>query len=256
MTRRYVRRKGNRKIVKIARSVARREIKSLSESKRVAIVNEGWNNGSTPAGFSGLSTYIVNAFSALGPAVTDEGFMGNEIIDPLLVLRGAIEINWSALATAANATPTVAIDIYLIAVNDDTSIVNPRSTTTGEDAALWIRYPDGRFTSQMNTQNVTVLKKKKMRFSPRNLVPVQAGSTFYAQLETRNFKMVKRLRGKKQFETAVQNVGQPVAVPQTWLKGWNFYYVITRSTNTAWSSATVVSPVRTFVDRYVYFKDP
>jgi len=220
------------------------------------IFAEDWFNLGTGAGFSGIQTWMVNAFSFLAPGVTDETFMGNEIIDPLLVFRGAVTIDWLALSRAAQYTPTVEFDVWLIAVNDQTSIITPRSTTTPEDTGLFIRYPGRNMTPVMNTQNVTVLRKKRIRFSPREIGTASASSTGYSQLETRNFKITKKLRGKKEFETTVPNVAVPTATPQAWLKGYNYFWVMTKMQNAGFPAAAINQPIDVEVDRYVYFKDP
>lgn len=230
--------------------MAKREIMKLAEHKRALTSNEAWMGGPTAAGFTGTQTWVVNAFSFLAVGTADYQYVGNEILDPLLVFRGAVNINWGPLAISAGVMPTIQIQLTLIAANDDTSIVGPRSTTSGEDAALWVRYPDNNMLQQFNTQNLTILKRKTMIFRPRGVNSTQN----LENEELRTFKVVKKLRGKKEFETATPIGGVPA--PQPVLKGWNYYWVMSRTSSGPFPNATTTNPVTIVGDRYVYFRDP
>lgn len=233
--------------------VARREIKKLAEAKRAVVVNEQWMNGSTNMNFTGIQSFVVNALSFMTVGTADYQFLGNEIIDPLLVFKGAVRVDWGGFINATpNVVPTVTILITLFAANDDTAIVAPRSTTAAEDTAIWIRYPDNSVMGTMNTQNVTVLKRKKIVLRPTSGTVL---SSNFPQ-EVRSFKLVKRLRGKKEFETSTSNPGSGQPTTLTILKGWNYYWHISKVHSSGFPGSVVNQPVQIYADRWVYYRDP
>lgn len=241
--------------VKTVAMVARREIKKLAEAKRAIVTNEGWMNNATGAGFTGIQSWVVNALSFLTVGTDDNQYLGNEIIDPLLVFKGAVRVQWlDFLGLMGGILPTVQITVTLFAANDDTAIVVPRSVTTGEESAIWIRYPDNNQRGVMNTQNITVIKRKTLVLRPTRSNP--AGGTTGSPTEIYSFKITKRLRGKKEFETVASPVGQPDPSNTTVLKGYNYYWHVSKIHSSPFVSATTNQPVQIFGDRYVYYKDP
>lgn len=220
----------------------------LAETKRVYIFSEAWNTlGSLGALDNGVDIYLGNAFAPIAIGTADNNQIANEIIDPFLVFRLSMEVNFGALFTQyGNTVPMVRVDVALVAVNDQlyTSGV-PQGTSIGIDELLFIRHPDYRWLWQFNGNNVTVIKKRSILFRPNVDNP---------SVVTRSVKVTKRLRGKKQFETNYTNGGVPSV--QNYLKGYNYYWIVIASVNRQTSVNSVgANPVRIIGDRYIYFKD-
>lgn len=233
----------------------------MAETKRQFVFNEAWNHLSN-LGVSdpGGDIYIVNAFSSIAVGPGDTEFIGNQIIDPLIALKLSVQINWLALQQALLATPTVLVDVMLIAIND--TIVNasapgqPRLTTLAEDSTFFVKHPSIDQRWMLNSQSVTVIKRKRLKFSCRDIptvVNTSTGANTFSPLETRVIKISKRLRGTKTYETQFSTGG--VETRQPFLKGWNFYWLCINQTNATYVNAVTANPVRLIGDRYLYFKD-
>lgn len=223
----------------------------LAESKRHFVLSEAFNTlGALGVGDPGIDTFIVNAFGSIGIGTGDQQYTGNEFQDPLVAVNLSVDINWGTLTAAANGIPTVRVDLYLIATNEQfPTTVTPRLTTTTEDNGIFLTHPDNVFTWQMNSHSVTVIKRKKMMFTPIGLSAYGTNTTF----QTRTMKLAKKLRGKKQYETNYTTGG--VQTQSVFLKGYNYYWIAVTAFNRPLANAVVVNPVRLIADRYVYFKD-
>jgi len=223
----------------------------LAESKRFFVFNEAYNAiGAVGIGDPNIDTFIVNAHAGTQIGTGDLNFIGNEILDPFHVLRLSVQVNYGTLLGEVGAVPTLVVSAYFIAVNEQfPNTVTPRITSGVEDTTLFVRHPDGNFRWQFNSQNVTIIKKKTIRMSGREITSVAGGTT----VDTRTMKLKVRLRGKKQYEQAVSTGG--VLTTSEYLKGWNYYWVVVSAlTNTA-TAATPANPIRISGDRYLYFKD-
>lgn len=226
----------------------------LAEHKRHFVFSEGFNSlGAVGAADPGIDTFVVNAFGSMNIGTGDASYTGNEFLDPLVAVNLSIDINWAALIGATAGAPMVRVDLYLIAVNEQySSTVIPRLTSVSEDNTLFLAHPDNTFTWQMNTNAVTVIKRKKMVLSPKGLTSWGTGATT-STFETRSMKVAKRLRGKKEFETSYSTGG--VQTQSVYLKGWNYYWVCVTAVNRPSANAVTANSIRVIGDRYVYFKD-
>lgn len=225
----------------------------LAESKRYFVFNEGWNTlGALGIGDLGTDTYIANAFSQLTTGASDTTFTGNEILDPLLVLRLTVTVNYGAIIGQLSAVPGIRVSAYLVAINNQlASTTAPRITSLGEDTDLFVRHPDQSMRWMFNGQNVTVIKKKTIWISGREVTSLAGGGQ--ATNDTRHIKITKRLRGRKQFEQGISAAG--VVGQSEYLKGWNYYWIVVSQINTTATAAVTANPLRITGDRFTYYKD-
>lgn len=225
----------------------------MAESKRAFVFGERWNtNSGIGIGAINQDIFMANAFGFLAVGAGDEQFTGNEILDPMVALKLSVRINWGPLSEATGVMPTIRVDAYLIAVNDQHgSTVTPRLTSLAEDAGLFMRWPDMDMNWMMNSQSVTVIKRKRVMFSPRDVNSVLNVNA----LETRTVKIAKRLKGKKEFETSFATNGSQSRSP--YLKGYNYYWLVVTQGNANYAAAppSGINPIVVGGDRYVYYKD-
>lgn len=236
------------------RKQARKEIVKLAESKRFYVFNEGYITlGAIGTGDNGTDTYISNALGGMGQSVLDAGFTGNEILDPLVALRITVRVNYGALIPQFGIVPPVRVTAYLVALNDqipNSSV--PRITAVSEDTTIFVRHPDYDMRWMLNSQNVTVIRKKTVYFTGREITSLGSGAT---TMDVKTMKLSKRLRGKKVYEQTINTSG---AVTTTdFLKGWNYYWFVVSQVGSLSSSVAAVTanPIRITADRFVYFKD-
>lgn len=236
----------------------------LADTRRSLVVNEFYISPA-PIGINDtmIDVFIVNAFGFLPTASTT--FLDGEIIDPLVVLRATVQVEWAQLrptpTSGVPSLPTILVDFVLIAVNDQfPNTIAPRITSTAEDNSLFVRHPTNLMRYQFNGEAVTVIKRKRVKFSPNGLDFYFSGGVAPSPVtSSKNLKISKRLRGKKEFETTVTQPGagaQPVETLTPYLKGWNYYWVaITQPSTGATLSALTTQPISVSADRYVYYKD-
>lgn len=237
------------------RKQARKEVMKLAETKRAFVFNEGWNTWSGPIGigYTFDDTYISNVFGFPTLGAGDQNFIANQIVDPLAVFNLSVNINWSSALASMGGTLTadVCVDVYLIASQAQyTTTTVPRITTAGEDTELWMKPPTfgGRasFTHTINGQSVLVIKHKRRVFKPPNQI---------TEFTTGVIRMKKRFKGTKTYDTSF-NLTTGVQTQSTFLRGWNFYWLVQMSPNTISASAAQPgNPFQLFGDRYLYFKD-
>lgn len=235
------------------RKQARKEIVRLAETKRYWVINENWNNLVAPAiGSTQGSQYIVNAFAPPPAGVADNQFIGNQIVDPLVVLNLTLSVNWWDAATHyAPRIPTYRVAVYLIGINDGLNIATPRQITASEFEGIFLTAPNTGFRWVLNKQNMVILKRKVVTFSPKNVSYTGTGGSF----EVKTLKVKKRFRGKKTYEQTVTTPSGTL-VQQPILRGWNFYWFIVSNQGTAPTATTGgFSPLVITGDRYMYFKD-
>lgn len=226
----------------------------LAESKRALLYNEQYNyTAGLGAGDANYDTYLSNAILALNTGSQDNQLIGNAILSPLLVLRGTIRVNWLAIIGSTGFIPTYRVDITLIATNDQFSSSNvARITSIAEDNTLYLRHVTTDLRWQFNSQSVTVIKRKTIMFNPHNVT--FPGGSGASPMEVRPFKITKRLKGTKEFESEYTAGGTYTTTP--FLKGWNYYWVVTSAcSNTIGTAVVGGNPIQITGDRYMYFKD-
>lgn len=227
----------------------------LAESKRNFILNEFWISAAiVGVGDFGTDTYIANAFPPLTLGADDYQLVGNQIIDPMVTLQITVAVRWAQLNTQWSPyVPSVKASMYLVAINDQIATTAPRITSVAEDNALFMTHPGRSMRWTFNSQNVTVIKKKTLLFSPKSVSVSSVAST----AEIKTMKIAKRLRGTKEFEQTITAGGIMTTTP--FLKGWNYYWIVVTQVSAGLTVASTAAanpnPVEVSGDRFLYFKD-
>lgn len=229
---------------------------TLAESKRFFILNEFWaTGGALGIGDTGTDTFIANALATPNLGVGDQDLIGNQIIDPMVVLKLNVNVQWGPLGNQYTPYfPAIKVTAYLVAINDQIpNSTIPRITSVAEDQALFVRHPGTLMRWQINSQNVTVIKRKTLMFQGKNIT----STGFANSVENKSIKIARRLRGKKSYEQSITQGG--VITQSTYLKGWNYYWLvvsqISYGVNSASTAAVTQNPMQISADRYLYFKD-
>ncbi|QCO93522.1 capsid protein [Gopherus associated circular DNA virus 4] len=237
------------------RKQARKEVLRLAESKRL------WTYQVPLVQLSGFAANafwqeqtIFNPLAPLSFGSLPVSVEGTEFIDPLIALNIAVTMDWQRSMAIFSRPVTVRVVFYLVAVALElTGIASTaRPLTTTEQQEFWLRPPFGGLKPVLNTNVVTVIRKKSTTFSPRGISYL--GNATGGALETRNIKMSARLRGTKQFQTSVTSTGEEA---QAYLKGYNFYLLTVLMGNTTVPTAQLqgAMPVGCTADSFVYWKD-
>lgn len=230
--------------------VAKRVTLSLVESKRFAIINEGYNNILTSAPNQWT---IRNIFAPLGQGVTSSAIVGSEIVNPLLKLKFTCKVDFSSLqAGRPKNYGTVAFNVFLVAANEQFR------SNTGLPVAYGSLTPDPGWFYQtnanrptLNGNNVKVLKKWSRRVTPNQVVA--GGSQGIVNL---NGSMKYRWKRKLTFEdeAGVPSTGGPQS--SKILRGWNYYILVGTGVNTDYNDLPVDQYPTVAMDSFLYFKDP
>lgn len=225
---------------------------TLAESKRAFVFNEAWSFiGLMGSADSAWDSYIANVFGYPGIGSADTQYTGNQIQQPLAVLKLAVQVNWGAMYTAYDSQfRDVFVDVYLIALNEQLpSTVTPRLTSGTEDTQLFMKQPiyAGRSLglTTLNGQSVTVIKRKRMTIRNPGDTP--------SRWTTHHIKISKRFRGTKTFETTFDSAGNQNYT--SYLKGWNYYWLVVNAMSQSPTVLAAPNPVTIIGDRYMYFKD-
>lgn len=222
----------------------------LAESKRFFVFGEQWaTTGAVGIGDPFGDVFIVNAHAGLTNEVFDRDFIGASITNPFHVMRLTARVVWGAAIPGTTTVPTIRVSAYLIAANDQYSAISPRLTSIAEDEQLWLRHPSQNFRWQFNSQNVTVIRKKTLYFSGKDVTLASQGTTF----EVKTMKIKARLKGQKEFEQRIETNGNVTRT--NYLKGFNYYWIVVSQGSSSFTAATGQNPIIIDADRYIYFKD-
>lgn len=239
------------------RKQARKEVMKLAETKRVFTYGIPMNTQTPVAvGSQLVESFIYNPLALLGIDTLPVSVEGTEYIDPLLVGRFSVSVDWVRFASSFNSLPTVVVHIYLIAtpVEYTVSGSSGRQMSATEAQEFWLRQPNNLMQPIMNTDNMTVITKRKVKFTPKGMV-ANFGSTGLVSRETKNIKIAKRLKGTKQ-QQQDYNASGVAQAKSGYLKGYQFYWVCaTMSNGQAVTAGTLFSPLSVIMDSYLYFKD-
>lgn len=231
--------------MKMMKRVARRVALGLAESKRFAMINEGFNGAS----FLASRYWLRNVFSTISQGVESYAIIGSEIQAPLLKLKFNWQTNWGAIAADnINNFASIGLTVMLIASNETYSGVASVDYGSLSPSPGWF-YQDNVFRQTMNGNNVKVLKKWTKVITPA----VNNAGGVQGIVQTRGTLKYKWNR-KLTFEdiSIVPPTGGPGSTRS--LRGWN-YYILAGRTLTASTVSGVVAPLLT-MDSFVYFKDP
>lgn len=245
--------------VKSVRRIAHQALLKDVETKRSVVQNESWNLVPTTGTY--LYNYnMVNIFSQLavvgGQGALQYQFIGDEILNPFFVARIQATVDWGKYATAvtpASAPFGVILHSWIVAVNDQVAASAPTNMAGSTLNLNWFLQPRG-FRAQFDGDAVRVVKHWSKVVNPKNYAVTASGSVV-GGLETYRHKMVKRWKGKKQFEPITAS--GPNTTPSVFLKGWNYYFILGYGVPDGTFVVNNSTGLVTFyVDRYMYYKDP
>lgn len=228
----------------------------LAETKRYFIYGENWVSPSLGIGDFGSDIYVANAFAPPPVGSGDSNMTGNQIIDPMVKLKLSVAIRWGSMAaTWTPHIPTVRVEAYLIAINDQLpTTAAPRLTSIAEDNVTFVEHPNRSLRWQFNSQNVTVIRKVARTFSAKDISFNGAGA---ATAEVATMKIAKRLRGTKEYEQSITTAN--VITQTEYLKGWNYYWMVisqmSAGTSPGTTSAVAPNPLEITSSRFLYYKD-
>lgn len=222
-----------------------RTINQLSETKRLAVLNEVVN----PIGGGSTFSVCKNVTSALASGVVSSNVIGRDISEVILSFKWHYGYFMDDMLTNFSDVPEWTTNVCLLATNDQVA-----------GSVTWVPTPSTWYLQQnayrpvFDGNNVTVLKKKRPRkYAPPPMVTQTAGSTVTTTgwgSKTIMGSLKFKFKGKKKFEV------QPDTSQSTteFLKGWNYYLVV----QMAGTYPSIVSTYNTPLiqtDTYLYFKD-
>ncbi|UYD39090.1 MAG: capsid protein [Wigfec virus K19_486] len=247
-------------LTKMVRRVAAQQVLRMSETKRIALLNETWSL--TPTTPSGSQYSIANIFSVVqqNQNATGGGMVGDTILRPLFVAKMRALVNWDRvrqLNGGGTGSTSVTLHAWIVASNDQLVLGTPASVNpydAGSSGPQWF-YNTDAFSATLNGDNVKVLKHWSRTIHPPSIVS-GTGSTALATVTAIRHKFVLKFKGQKEFEGRIPSTTQPGAL-QPWLKGWNYYLLIGGGTPTGYPlTGSPLAPLwDIYVDRYLYFKD-
>lgn len=229
----------------LAKAKIVRTINQLSETKRLAVLNEVVNPIGQPSTFS----VCKNVTSALTSGVVSSNVIGRDISELILSFKWHYGYFMDDMISNFPDIPEWTTNVALIATNDQVA-----------GSVTWVPTPSTWYIQQnpyrtvFDGNTVTVLKKKRTRkYAPPPMVTQTAGSTVTTTGwggRTVMGSLKYKFKGKKKFEV------QPDASQSSteFLKGWNYYLVV----QMAGLFNSIVSTYNTPLiqtDTYLYFKD-
>lgn len=266
-TRRIKRRPGRRTVRRSRRTrragkqmvarVAKRVSLGLSESKRFAIINEGYNTVLTTTAQS--QWYYRSVFAPLGAPSNQGGtsynIVGNEIQQPMMKLKFRCVVPWGSLYSdnAANFG-SVGFTVMLVASNEQLAATTPASYASLTPDPGWF-YNSIGWHPTMNGNNVKVLKKWTKLVIPE---PQGVGLTGVSIAGTTLIRGSLRYRWKRKltFEDTPPPPAQGGPNISRVLRGWNYYLLVGVTTLGPYGSTTIAGPPSLAMDSFLYYKDP
>lgn len=237
--------------------MAKRVALGLSESKRFAIINEGYNTVlTTPAS---NQWYYRSVFAPLG-GVSNQGaasyqVVGNEIQQPMLKVKFRCFIPWGSLYSdnAANFG-SVCFTVMLVASNEQFLGLTPVSYGTTVPDPGWF-YNQVGWMPTLNGNNVKVLRKWSKIVTPE---PQGVGLTGVSIAGTSFVRGKLRYRWKRKLTFEDTPPAPTQGGPQTAriLRGWNYYLMVGVQTLGNYGSTSISAPPQLIMDSFLYYKDP
>lgn len=259
--------------MRLMKRVARTVSLRLSEAKRFTSLGmEGNPTGSFGAARSFRWTF-KNVFSGIPRAAdasagTAFALVGNEMVDPLAKMKVTFSFNFQDLLAARNydAYGTAVGWVLLVAATDQ---YDPApgggfrqyfTQAASDDPGWFINQDPYRVT--LNGNNCKLIKRWRVQHQPEILAPIALTSTGQTIITTsfagagnilKTITCKHRFKGKKTFEDYNVANASGNYLRSTFLRGWNYYWLI------GWSHpANVIADQSPYIvtDQYTYFKDP
>lgn len=226
----------------------------LAESKRFFTYNLLFTTaGVIPVGDSGTDVFIMNALAPPTPGAQANQLIGAEILDPLVALNYTVSVEWGLFngVLSQGTLPRVRVDLCLVAINDQYGgTTAPRLLTPIEEDEIFLKAAGPNQRWMFNGQNLTLIKRKRLVFNNKSISTFPAATT----VELKTGKIAKRLRGKKEYEQAINPQTGAIQM-RDYLKGWNFYWLVVSNFAGIVSAQIPRNPITVQVDRLLYFKD-
>ncbi|AVK87314.1 putative capsid protein [Termite associated circular virus 4] len=242
-------------LVKVMRRVARQQINRAVETKRFAIINESWSSTFIDFATRNTTWKYKNLFSQLGTGNTSWSIVGNEILNPMVKIKGRIWVDWNAnrQINTVVGPQDVQVTVYLIAANEQLSTTAPSPLLASSD--YWFYQPDGQ-NPTLNGNNVKVLGRTSKKIKAQLPIAAATTSTFSGTSTTR-FQMSYRWKRKLTYEDVVGNppsVGGPTR--DVYLRGWNYYVLLGVHVPQTHNGSLVGTSTNVSMDTFMYYKDP
>lgn len=243
------------------RRVAKQQIMNTVETKRHAIINENWSaTFLSLANQWGTAWLYANVFSFFGTGAQSWQVVGNEIVNPLLSVKGRIWADWNAIRqiNSVVGVQDITVTLYLVASNeqmivDNPTIVNPGGT--GVNDVPWFYQANGLHPT-LNGNNVKVLARTRRRLRPD--LPVTAiPATAVSGTSTQTFRLKYRWKRKLTYEDIPAAVPPPGGLSRSGtLRGYNYFLLMAINVPQQHNASALGTAINVSLDRFVYFKDP
>lgn len=251
--------------------VARTVALSLSEAKRLSVVNQDVFNNTSAVAFRWSYTNIFSAIPVASGTGAGSSFasIGNEIVDPLLKFKAVCRIPYGlTLLDNSNNYGTIQFTVLLVAANDFASTTASGGPTPGNInfttyPALFDTADPGWFLSAdpfkptLNGNNVKVLRRWTKKYHPEiQFEAFATGDSLRYTNGTIQFSIEGKYRWKRKL-TYEDNVALQAGAnfPRAgYLRGWNYYLLC------GWGApgniVTSNGQPQMNLDRFLYYKDP
>lgn len=256
----YRKKTSRRSSARTVKSIARRVVTSLVETKRFAIVREQYLWAANPTTRNYSWTYRP-VFTPLDLGTTPYSMIGSEILDPMIKMK--FTFSWafdSIFSDNPSNFGTVHMRVYLVSSNDESltigggvGIVSPTAypQVGGSSDPGWFYQPNMDITT-LNGNNVKVLKSWYKKFTP---TPTFRGTTEPAVGKVQiSGKMQYRWKRKMVFQEAATIPSSGGPSPTRTLRGNNYFILVGMG---MWAQQIGVANLPVcYVDSFLYYKDP
>lgn len=242
---------------RLMKRVAQQQINRAVETKRYAVINEDWGASATGLNNGTVWTY-KNIFSALATGNTSWSIVGNEILNPMIKLKGRVYVDWDRVRNINNVVgpQDVYLTTYIIASNEQLEASSPTFLPSpGSNDFGWFYQRNG-VNPTLNGNNVKVLAKRSVKLRPQ--VPyVGLPTSQITGASTTRWRLGYRWKRKLSYEDipgAPPTTGGPTRAAL--LRGWN-YYILQGISVAYWNNTTFIGRVvNSEIDTFMYYKDP
>lgn len=226
-----------------------------TETKKTVVFNQNLFVGIAPYEAWAQPTFAYVA--PVGP-VANELLQGEEFMNARVKEVATISVNWLNMAANLGVVQPITVTRYILALNNAlTAVYNPPTPTPYTAVSVpqlqfhFQNVPSNSNRWVVETENCTVVQKKKWRFNPPNFYNTVEDVT---SVSSRVVKPGKFFKGKKEFE-GTQGSGGTVT-GNVALKGWQFWTVWIYHFDQPVSPSTSAPFIDVVIDNYTYFKDP
>lgn len=208
----------------------------------------------------GTAWVFQNIFSTIGAGVGSYQIVGNEILNPMIKIKGRVRVDWGRVGqTVLGGPPTIGVCVAIVAANEQYVNTSPTVLPNwGSSSDPGWFYNPNAYNPTFNGNNVKVLKRKLIAMHPQ--IPTTSTTVFGNSVK--RFSMSYRWKRKLTYEddpatipSGGSNTGGPVRTGV--LRGWNYYVLVGWAYPSNPSGTASSNPgSEIYMDQYVYYKDP